>query len=326
MAGPRKVSPRDIAVGEYAIKHGIEAAMSEYGMARSTISRRRREAKNALRETDQPEVSGIDERTIQQIMDRYTPKELQLLAKGTILGEHTDDVMIHDFNGDVVTIGVLSDTHLGSKYTNPDHVQAAFDEFAGAEIDHLFMTGDITEGVSSRQGHPYECSHLGVDAQYHHAVQVLGQWDGCPIDMISGNHDAWSHKAVGHDVVERIADAIGANYLGYDEGDVMIGAAKFRLWHGQDGSSYAHSYRLQKVVEAFTGGDKPHVLIAGHVHKMGYWMDRHVHCVSAGCIQKQTRWMRGKRLAAHAGFWILEATLNEKGVAHLATEWFPFYQ
>jgi hypothetical protein len=98
-----------------------------------------------------------------------------------------------------------------------------------------------------------------------------------------------------------------------------------RLWHGEDGSSYAHSYRLQKLIESFTGGEKPAALFAGHVHKAGYFYMRHVHCLSSGAIQSQTKWMRGKRIASHTGFWVVEIVVNSKGIARFKSEWFPLY-
>jgi len=116
-------------------------------------------------------------------------------------------------------------------------------------------------------------------------------------------------------------------YLGHDEGDITLSTAPvtIRLWHGEDGSSYAHSYRIQKIVESFTGGDKPHVLFCGHAHKHTYMFERHIHCIGAGSMQTQSKWMRGKRLASHTGFWIIKMVVNDKGVGSFAPQWFPFY-
>jgi hypothetical protein len=82
---------------------------------------------------------------------------------------------------------------------------------------------------------------------------------------------------------------------------------------------------LQKLIESFSGGDKPNVLIAGHVHKRGTFFIRNVHAIGAACIQKQSKWMRGKRIDAHTGFGILELVLNDKGVGMLTETFFPFY-
>ena len=79
------------------------------------------------------------------------------------------------------------------------------------------------------------------------------------------------------------------------------------------------------LVESFSGGEKPNVLVAGHTHKSLYVLDRYIHCISAGCVQKQSSWMRGKRIAADDGFWIVTYTVNEQGIAAINPKFFPFY-
>jgi hypothetical protein len=90
-------------------------------------------------------------------------------------------------------------------------------------------------------------------------------------------------------------------------------------------NSYAHSYRLQKVIESLPGGEKPNVLLAGHVHKMGYFFIRNIHAISAGCLQEQTSWMRGKRLEAHPGFWIIEMDVNDGTIVRFTPTFYPYY-
>ena len=97
------------------------------------------------------------------------------------------------------------------------------------------------------------------------------------------------------------------------------------LLHGEDGASYALSYRLQKIIESFTGGEKPNILLAGHDNKYGNFFIRNVHAVGAGCIQKQTPWIRRKRLAAYEGFNIIEITIKDEEVKRFKSEWIPFY-
>ena len=144
--------------------------------------------------------------------------------------------------------------------------------------------------------------------------------------MIDGNHDRWFIKSNGAKIVEDICEQIPhATFLGHDEGDIAIGNTTAKLWHGEDGNSYATSYRLQKVVEAMTGGEKPGLLFTGHTHKSLYIFERHVHVYSGGSIQCQSKWMRGKRISAHTGFWIIDAYLNNTGIAKTTSTWYPFY-
>jgi predicted phosphodiesterase len=90
-------------------------------------------------------------------------------------------------------------------------------------------------------------------------------------------------------------------------------------------NSYAISYRLQKLVESFSGGKKPNILFGGHVHKQGYFQIRNIQCFGAGCIQAQSAWMRSKRLSAETGFWVVRLKINNRGISRVQSEWFPFY-
>jgi hypothetical protein len=124
------------------------------------------------------------------------------------------------------------------------------------------------------------------------------------------------------DIAERLPDA---EFLGHDEGDINLsGNTVLKLWHGEDGNSYAVSYRIQKVVESFSGGEKPHAMFLGHTHKSTYLFERNIHCYSMGSIEQQSNWMRSKRIAAHTGFWIIDFWVNAQGVRSRGC-FYPFY-
>lgn len=90
-------------------------------------------------------------------------------------------------------------------------------------------------------------------------------------------------------------------------------------------NSYALSYRLQKIIESLSGGEKPNALICGHTHKYVKIFERNIYTISVGTMQQQTKWMRGKRIAAHTGFSIIDLWVNEKGICKLTDTWYPFF-
>ncbi len=90
-------------------------------------------------------------------------------------------------------------------------------------------------------------------------------------------------------------------------------------------NSYAISYRIQKLIESITGGDKPNVLLMGHAHKQGYFFDRHIHAVSGGAMCTQSKWMRSKRMANHAGYHFITIRVDDNGVAEFTLMFRPFY-
>lgn len=53
--------------------------------------------------------------------------------------------------------------------------------------------------ISHRQGHVFECTHYGFDAQFEKQKRILSTTD-LPIYAIAGNHQAWAMNAVGADI------------------------------------------------------------------------------------------------------------------------------
>jgi len=299
---------------------GKDQTLEHFAISESTLERYLRKAKADL------DLEPSDRNAVlSKIGDVYSDDELKAIANGARILPGQARVPVVSFQGERVRIGALSDTHYGSIHTDPNHTFQAFEEFAKEDVDFIVHCGDVTEGMSHRQGHVYELSHIGYTSQKEEACRILGQAPA-PMYLIDGNHDRWYVKSNGAYIVQSIADKLGYTYLGQDEGDISLkGRATLKLWHGEDGSSYALSYRLQKIIESLSGGEKPNVLMAGHVHKCVYIFERNIHTYGVGTMQRQTKWMRGKRIAAHVGFWIIDIWVGKTGVAKSTGTWYPFY-
>ena len=227
---------------EFAHEHPEAEACEYFNITPETIARYKREAR----------IRGLSlnveqSAVMKQIVAQYSDSELKAIAKGGRVMAGMDKVPIVDFSGQKIRIGAISDTHIGSIYTNPDYLFQAYEQFEKEGVEFVAHSGDVTEGMSHRAGHVFECSEIGYSAQKKKAIELLGD---CPFPLyvISGNHDFWYMKSNGANIVQDICDEIGATYLGHDEGDINLkGKATLKLWHGLDGSSYALSYRLQKM-------------------------------------------------------------------------------
>lgn len=264
---------------------------------------------------------------LKKISEMYTDNELRAIAEGGRIVPGAEKVPVIDFSGNHIRIGVITDTHIGHKQFSEDRLMQAFDEFKKERVDFIVHAGDVTEGMSGRPGQIYELDYLGYDAQKNNSVRLFSQWTDTDIYAIDGNHDRWFLKANGALIVKDIAETVSNfHFIGHDEGDISLaGKATLRLWHGEDGNSYALSYRIQKIVESLSGGEKPDMLICGHTHKYVNIFERNIYCVSAGSIQAQTSWMRGKRISAHVGFCIIDVWINDSGIAKFGCMWYPFY-
>ena len=90
------------------------------------------------------------------------------------------------------------------------------------------------------------------------------------------------------------------------------------IWSG-------NSYKLQKLIESFTGGEKPSIVHSGHYHKAMYAFIRNVHGFESGTLCDQSQFMRGKKIPAHMGYWVVDLWHNKEGVQRIAPEFVPHY-
>lgn len=303
------------------IAEGKSEVLKQFNLSEETFNRYLRKAK----EFDIP----ISDRNklISQIIQNYSDKELEAIAKGGRIVPGYGKVPVISFEGERIRVGAITDTHIGSLKMPLERIYQAFNEFKKEKVDFITHSGDVTEGMSNRPGHVYELSHIGYDNQKSAAIDVFKQWTDTDIYAIDGNHDRWFLKSNGAKIVQDISAVVpNFHFIGHDEGDISLkGKAVLKLWHGEDGNSYALSYRLQKILESLTGGEKPNAIHAGHVHKYVDIFERHVFCTSIGSMQSQTPWMRGKRIAAHVGFAIIDYWVNDKGICKKTSTWYPFY-
>jgi len=303
------------------LSEGKEATLKQFNLTEETFNRYMRFAK-------QHDIPTVDRgKILSQIVQNYSDKELEAIAKGGRIVPGYAKVPIISFEGQHIRVGAISDTHIGSVDFHESRIFQAYDEFHKAKVDFIVHAGDVLEGMSNRPGHIYELTHLGYDNQKDYAISLFSQWTDTDIYAISGNHDRWYIKSSGANALGDLSKEIkNFHFLGHDEGEISLkGKAVLRLWHGEDGSSYALSYRLQKILESLTGGEKPNAMIVGHVHKYVDIFERHVMCTSIGCIQSQTRWMRSKRISAHPGIAVIDYWVNDQGICQKTINWKPFY-
>lgn len=242
----------------------------------------------------------------------------------------TENKVAKQWNGDkILRFGLMGDTQINSKYTQITHLHALYDVYAAEGIDMVYHTGDIDEGEDMRPGHKYECYTQGADDHVSEIVRVYPERHGMTTHFITGNHDHSLIKRAGMDIGRPIAykrkDMI---YLGQSSAIISLtDNCTLELRHPIDGTAYAISYKIQKMIEAMSGGEKPNILAVGHYHKSSYDPYRNVHAFQTGCLQAQTPWMRGKGIAAILGGWIVEIHVNDDGsISRIKQEFIPFYR
>lgn len=262
--------------------------------------------------------------------DKLTPEERKIVLKGLRGGQRTVRHYKHHFSNNHVRFGVFSDPHIGS--TSFDWklwgVMCAF--FKKEGITKVYCPGDVVEGMAQRPGSVYELEAIGFRAQVNLAAKAIDMLKGMEVYAIGGNHDLFFKDKSSVDA--SIGEALEGkckhfHYLGDWEADVELGkGVVMKLFHPNDGTAYATSYKLQKLIESLESGKKPQILLEAHYHKALYMFCRGVHGFECGTICSQTGWMRGKKIPAHKGFWIIDVVIaTAGGIETLTSTFYPSY-
>lgn len=224
--------------------------------------------------------------------------------------------------------GIMGDTQFGSKYAQITYLHDFYDLCAREGITDIYHTGDITDGLKMRTGHEYELYEVSADEMRDDVVKNYPKRDGITTHFITGNHDASIYKHVGYDIGQAISMfRPDMEYLGRDCAVInLTPKCTLELRHPWDGTAYALSYKMQKMIEAMESDSKPSILAVGHYHKAEYLFYRNVHALQTACFQGQTPFTRGKGISVHIGGWIVTVTVDEDGsILRFAPEFIPFY-
>ena len=237
---------------------------------------------------------------------------------------------VDEWTGDkVIRFGLMGDTQINSKYTQLTHLHNLYDIYAREGIQKVYHTGDIDEGEEMRMGHKYECYTQGADDHVEEIVKVYPKREGIVTEFITGNHDHSLFKRAGYDIgksIEQRRDDM--KYLGMDNAIIELTPnCKLELRHPTDGTAYALSYKIQRMVDSISGGEKPNILAVGHYHKMSYDFYRNIHAFQTGCFQGQTPFTRGKGISVAVGGWLLEIHVHDDGsISRVKSEFIPYYK
>lgn len=143
-------------------------------------------------------------------------------------------------SGKSFAFGYLSDPHIGHKQFQPKLFDYMIKYFKREKPDFILNPGDHLEGMSGRPGHIYEMTHIGFHQQFEYAKGLYSQLDAFTHYGIDGNHDQWYFKKNDGGVVvgEEFQKSLkNYHHLGQDEGDLVVGGIKIKLYHGGDGTA-----------------------------------------------------------------------------------------
>jgi DNA polymerase II small subunit/DNA polymerase delta subunit B len=225
--------------------------------------------------------------------------------------------------------GLVGDKHFGSLYHDTKSLHGFYDYAKAQGVGVVYDVGDLMDGHKIYRGQEFELRDIGLDAQVNRIVADHPR-NGIITRFITGNHDAsFKHEAgvVAGKLVQSARPDM--EFLGEEQARVEYntpnGKFTIMLLHPGGGSSYALSYRPQKIVESLEGGTKPDLLAIGHYHKADMIPSyRNVCAIQTGTFQRQTPFMARGGLSAHVGGWIVEV-VKGKGHNIIKAEFVAFY-
>jgi predicted phosphodiesterase len=232
--------------------------------------------------------------------------------------------------GDEITVGVVSDTHLASRECAYEHLELAYDVFAERGIKEVWHAGDLVAGVGIYPTQVQDLTHHTFESQVENAVLRYPGREGITTRLISGNHDIeGSFGRLGANPVVAVCNRRDdMEFLGdYTAVIELPNGARAQLVHGRGGGSYAASYKPQKWVEGLPAGRKPAIVVFGHWHIRGTFAHRGVELMLGGCFEWQTNLLVRLGLQPAVGFHILTLRLGADGsLVKSVPEWHQFHE
>jgi len=200
--------------------------------------------------------------------------------------------------GGVVRLGIVSDTHIGSKFQQTTSLTDFYKYADERGVAAYLHGGDVLEGIhQAHRDAAYEQYALGVDSQVDAVVYQYPRSKNAKTMHVAGNHDDWAFQNVGVSSGKMIADRRpDLEYLGYHSAFVEIGGVRILLQHGsKGGGSYALSYRTQKLIEGLADAERAATTLAlfGHWHTDAY-LGRYMGVMTfmLPCFKAQDRFLR----------------------------------
>jgi len=157
-----------------------------------------------------------------------------------------------------VRIGIISDTHLCSKYQQLSLLHKAMKELDKEKVDFIVHAGDVVEGRNVYRGQSEEVFFSGYDEQRDYLVENFPRSKrGVKIYMISGQHDYSFYKLSGANILRSACykrkDLV---YRGDFSAKFTVKGVRVEVLHPGGGVSYAKCFDEKTEILTLDGFKK----------------------------------------------------------------------
>ncbi|MBS3140172.1 hypothetical protein J4479_04155 [Candidatus Woesearchaeota archaeon] len=235
---------------------------------------------------------------------RLTPSELRNIVDAA---KHPSSYPVKDLSEYVVnnrlTIGLISDTCLNSKYARLDILHTVYDLFKKFKVSYVLHCGNITEGYAKGATHVEHILCQDYDGMLDYIGQAYPKI-GVPTYFIGGRNERsffkrlekvvaddgsiWMEKTNVCMDLDSLREDL--NFLGWHNAKVRIAPkTTLALVSPKNGSRkpYTISHPIQKIIESYGGGEKPDIQVVGYYNQRWSGIHLGVNAIMIGTTQNQ---------------------------------------
>ena len=282
------------------------------------------------------------EESFDEILNKYNLTNNELMGIIEYLQKRGREIDIVDKNGELVVckryvrkkeykmkppmeelnkkeLGIVSDTHYGSIWSQPSMVKTFAYEAYNRGITDMLHIGDITDGDYSRirPNHVHEVFLYGATGQMEYVVNTLPKYKGMTWHAITGSHDQTHLFNYGMDIGAEIAKRRkDFDYLGQDRAIYMIDNCKIELFHPGGGTSRILSTKPQNGIDQMPSLAKPNLSLRGHYHKVYSMVYRGIPVLLCPCNVDQSSFMMKQEIPNLMGNYFLTIYYDDTGYIH----------
>lgn len=232
----------------------------------------------------------------------------------------------HDKDG-IYTLGLVGDTHLGTKLCNEEGILEYFDRAIDLGVTHFFHAGDVMDGLFVYPGQHNDSLAYGVDEQCEYAAEFFDRAipKGIRMFFIVGNHELRAFEKFGADMGEKFESHLPSKvkYLKNKMGGNIYARVfiaprtKLDLVHTRSytGERGAPEYTLMKQLDAY--GDirdnYPDILGVNHTHAHTHSNYRGVHSYLNGAFEFPNQYIARLAEGRAQGSYVLKFQLDDRG-------------
>lgn len=230
------------------------------------------------------------------------------------------------YDGREIRFGVVSDTHMGSKFEALDELHQFYEYCADQEIDTILHIGDISDGFYTNRLTSIKDLHaIGFTEQLEHILDNYPYIPSIHTYFITGNHDKTHMRNgfanIGNEIERNREDM---TYLGHNFARIDIAeGVDVAMIHPVDGSARTVSLKLQNLIDN-NPGRRASIMLAGHYHKSIGMKYKGVYGYLVPSFQHQTPFMADNNLQSDVAGMIFTLKVSNGKLVSVTTEYVDF--